>query len=355
MFKLIFEMETVDVNRFYSIVDSGKSSLEAIKSGSVYKEDGWLNLKHKNCIKKIESNIKINVNPASPLVKVTEIPLITRADIKRTKDMRDYNFIHMGCIIVGIQGLFRKNAGVKGVAMLIDKRWDNLRQAMIGSFAFNLDSCRADAIFKPCFSLSVGDQLLTESLTLLLKFDGLAMRSGSMAVNVSFGLICKLMNTLDSNVEESSEIVDVPMRGAEKIQDSNILVEMMREMDDRFSGNSVIRPIVTDERYFNRGLFKERGVQRTLSSRAEASQNHGSARWLETFLNDKVKIDGAIMSDQDFEVHEKKEFDESKQEGQHIEIRSRKRQDEPTSRLQSQMQGSGGKSHFEAVAEYPIQ
>nr|WIL96201.1 movement protein [Carrot chordovirus 3] len=265
-------MSLIDVNKFCSLVSKGQSSVEAISSSNIYGDSSWLKLKTITAIRKFESNVSLELESGDSNLVVPNIPLISDSEIRAVKKgMPNVNFVHLGGLVISIQALFAANKGVRGTAILVDRRWRNLNQAIIGSFNFNLDKRRADFMIRPNFDVSLNDPLLSDSLSIMLNFENLDMFTSSIPINLSVGLIARFYNTIDPGVRIISDELDFQgLIGAEGISETDMLCNL-GDVKDLFNDSAIFKPTIVNNQRFDRGLFKDKGFIKQI--RASRSKN----------------------------------------------------------------------------------
>nr|WIL96206.1 movement protein [Carrot chordovirus 4] len=294
-------MSLIDVNKFCSLVSKGQSSVEAISSSNIYGDSSWLKLKTITAIRKFESNISIELENGDKSLVVPNIPLISDSEIRAVKKgMPNVNFVHLGGLVISIQALFAANKGVRGTAVLVDRRWRNLEQAIIGSFNFNLDKRRADFMVRPNFDVSLNDPLLSDSLSIMLYFDNIDMFTSSIPVNLSVGLIARFYNTIDPGVRIISDDLDFQgLIGAEGISENDML-NNLGDIKELFNDSAIFKPTIVNNQRFDRGLFKDKGfvkqIKASRSKNGKAIAKTGSFKDPSTssFRADRLKVDPVI-------------------------------------------------------------
>ncbi|AHA85532.1 ORF2 [Carrot Ch virus 2] len=267
-------MSLVDINKFCALVSKGASSVEAIDKGNIYGDSSWLKFNQVSAIRKFESNISIELDDGDKSLVIPNIPLVSSFEVATVKkSLKNANFLHLGGIVISIQALFAENKGVTGTAVLADKRWNNLDQAIIGAFHFNLDKRRADFIMRPNFDVSLNDPMLCDSISLMLKFENLDMQVSSIPINVSVGLIARFYNTIDPGIKFADE--ELKMQGlieAEGI-DKNDMLHSIGDLADTFSNPAIFNPTIVNNRKYDRGLFKDKGfIKQIRGSRSDDSK-----------------------------------------------------------------------------------
>ncbi|UKQ12873.1 ORF2 [Hogweed virus 4] len=294
-------MSLIDVNKFCSLVSKGQSSVEAISSTSIYGDASWLKLKSITAIRKFESNISLELEDGETNLVVPNVPLISDSEIRAVKkNMPNVNFVHLGGLVISIQALFAANKGVKGTAILVDRRWRNLEQAIIGSFNFNLDKRRADFMMRPNFDVSMSDPLLSDSLSIMLHFNNLDMFASSIPINLSIGLIARFYNTIDPGVRIISDELDFQgLIGSEGISQADMLANL-GDIKDLFNDSAIFKPTIVNNRKFDRGLFKDKGfikqIKGSRSADYKAISRTGSMKKPQSssFQYDRLKVDPLV-------------------------------------------------------------
>lgn len=292
-------MSLIDVNKFCSLVAGGKSSTEAISSNNIYGDSSWLKLKNITAIKKFETNIELELEDGDSKLVIPNLPLISDSEVRAVKkNMPSVNFVHLGGIVVSIQALFAANKGVKGTAVLVDRRWRNLDQAIIGSFAFNLDKRRADFMMRPNFDVSLKDSQLSDSLSIMLNFENLDMFAGSVPINISIGLIARFYNTIDPGVRIISDDLNFQgLIGAEGISNQDMLSNF-GDMKDLFSDSVIFKPTVVSNSRFDRGMFKSKGLIKQIrgarSSKEVISTGEIKRPKSSSFRFDQLRVDPVL-------------------------------------------------------------
>ena len=70
---------------------------------------------------------------------------------------RNFKFIHLGIIVVGVKGLMRKDLGCKVLITLFDERIKDITKSMIASTEIDMNNNRRIIYFSPDFLLTIKD------------------------------------------------------------------------------------------------------------------------------------------------------------------------------------------------------
>lgn len=169
---------------------------DQIPTGSIYRDVPWFGSGVRGLIEKRE--MTLTVQSVDGGVAVKSVPIFDRDDILRINRESDkFPYIDLGCVVVAIKALHNPKAGVRGKALLVDRMWDNVNQAKIAGFKFDLskDGFAAFAVF-PGYSISSkGD--FTRRLEMIVNFENLNLAKGvdHEPVAISIGVIARVSPT----------------------------------------------------------------------------------------------------------------------------------------------------------------
>nr|QJC70225.1 ORF2 protein [Maize-associated trichovirus 1] len=228
-------MEVIKVNKFTKEFVSSGSLTDQIPSGSIYRDVPWIGTGARAKIAKREINVSLT--PKEGGYSIENFPLLDSEDLMYYKAAaKSHPYVDLGCVVISIKGLFRRNAGVKGRLLLLDDMFDNIEQAKISAFKFNLDEGFAAFAVFPGYSIATDDMQL-QRLRLIVEFENLNVRSGSYKpVAISVGLITKLSTTafppksklLEENEFVHQSIVGSQVLSLEEIEGKDKLAEEFR-------------------------------------------------------------------------------------------------------------------------------
>lgn len=178
--------------------------------GSIYRDIPWMGSSVRGRVSKREVNVSVTPSPGG--ISISGLPLFDSEDIAyyNSEYKKGNTYLDLGCVVVTIRGLFRKNAGVTGKILLFDNMFDNLKQATIASFKFDLNSGFAAFASFPGFSLASNDHI-NERLQAIVMFDNLNVRESKyQPIAISVGCVCRLSPTAfpprNRELESSSDI-----------------------------------------------------------------------------------------------------------------------------------------------------
>nr|QVY19266.1 movement protein [Agapanthus virus A]QVY19269.1 movement protein [Agapanthus virus A] len=205
-------MEIIPVNKFIKEFKSSGSLTDQIPTDSIYRDMPWLTLGSRGNVSKREVNIQIEPQPGG--VCLENFPLFDSEDLAFfNSQSKKYPYVDLGCIVVTIKALFRKNAGVNGRIVLIDDMFDNFHQAKLASFEFSLDSGFAAFAVFPGYSIATTD-MVRQRLRAIVQFTDLNVKEGGyQPIAVSVGCVTRISATAFPPkiecLENSSDIFQV--------------------------------------------------------------------------------------------------------------------------------------------------
>nr|QQG34596.1 MP [Daiswa trichovirus 1] len=188
-------MEIIPVNKFVKEFENTGSLTDSIPSDSIYRDIPWLGSKVRGRISKREVNVSVTPQPGG--VCISGFPLFDTEDIKfyDAQHKLGNTYLDLGCVVIAIRGLFKKGAGVTGKLILFDNMFDNMSQAKIASFKFNLDGGFAAFAVFPGYSIASNDNL-NERLQAIVSFDNLNVRDAKFQpIAISVGCVCRISPT----------------------------------------------------------------------------------------------------------------------------------------------------------------
>ena len=106
-----------------------------------------------------------------------------------------YNFLHLGYLHVIVTPLFRKALPVTGLIAVLDGRHKRLEDAMISAVQSPLSNGAITFTLFPNYNISISDPYFLEALTMKVKTEGLHLKNQAGHLQISYHLICRLVNT----------------------------------------------------------------------------------------------------------------------------------------------------------------
>ena len=134
----------------------------------------------------------------------TDLLLITPGEVSRARE-RNYKFMHIGAVQVGIKLLAREGINCSVLCVLQDNRLVDFQKSMLGTLEATL--CNQVAYFGcfPNFSTSLDDA--AHCLRLRVKTDGTSMKEGMQELAIVYRVYYKLMST---TVEPKTKVTNIP-------------------------------------------------------------------------------------------------------------------------------------------------
>ncbi|XP_059631379.1 uncharacterized protein LOC132274189 [Cornus florida] len=88
---------------------------------------------------------------------VTRTLFSTEAAEKLYTDQKQYQYMHMGLIVIGISGLMRQDTGCKTLVTIYDERWKDMGKALIGLTEVDMNRSRGIFYCSPNYMLTIDD------------------------------------------------------------------------------------------------------------------------------------------------------------------------------------------------------
>jgi hypothetical protein len=163
-------------------------SLPKVDKKGVYQTSwvsGVFKLKHK--VKTVERAYALNKNQEECL-------LFRKREMKELKK-KGFRFIHLGLIQVGIKPLTRRGINASVLLRLLDARFTNHDQALLGMVEANVSQGPIHFNVNPDLTLSLDDGAPEKALTLKINTSGYHMIEGSRPIALVYRIYYKLLKT----------------------------------------------------------------------------------------------------------------------------------------------------------------
>ncbi|XP_073225611.1 uncharacterized protein [Cicer arietinum] len=176
--------EEITIEDFQKSINNWQ--IPKIKKDEVYVSSLFKNLLKTDYVIKTEERDVTLSNPFET------INLLSSKTLKKHAD-RNYNFIHIGLVQLGIKPLTREGLNTSILCVLRDARFLNFQDSIISTVESSL--CQGPIWFGryPNFSLSLKDPNIASSLTLQIKTHNYKMIEGSIPVAIIYRVHYKAM------------------------------------------------------------------------------------------------------------------------------------------------------------------
>ena len=141
--------------------------LPPIKAEEVYEKVKKFGLIATTSIKIKEKSFECNAN----LNRMMNIPLLSRQDIDNAIK-KGYQYMHLGCVKIGINPLHRSGQDVYAFSALFDNRWTSFSKALLGGVEAPLHAGPIVYDARPNFAVSLNDPHILDVLQLGIQTSG---------------------------------------------------------------------------------------------------------------------------------------------------------------------------------------
>jgi len=141
--------------------------LPPLKPEEVYEKVKKFHLLAVTTIKIKEKSITCDAN----LNRMMKIPLITREEVDKALK-KGYQYMHLGCVKIGINPLHRSGQNCFAFSALFDQRWTVFSKALLGGVQAPLNAGPVTYDARPNFVVSLQDPHILDVLTLGIQTSG---------------------------------------------------------------------------------------------------------------------------------------------------------------------------------------
>lgn len=179
----IIQSEEITIEDFTKHLDDWK--IPSISQSQIYK-------KSKYDIFKTDFTIKIEERDIQLTKPFETIQLLTQKSLQKHLD-RNYKYIHIGCVQVGIKPLTKEGLNTSILAVLRDARFTNFEDSLLSSIESSLCSGPVSFDCYPNLTVSLKDRNILQSMQLQIKTHNYHMLEGRVPVALIFKIHYKAM------------------------------------------------------------------------------------------------------------------------------------------------------------------
>ena len=166
--------------------------LPPLKPEEVYNNVKRFGLVATTSIKIKESCLQCDAN----LNKMMKIPLLSKSDLDKAK-AKGYQFMHLGCVKIGINPLHRSAHPTFGFSALFDNRWTTFSQALLGGVEAPLSHGPVIYDVRPNFAVLLNDPHILDCLQLGIQTSGYEnFKSKALNLAIFYSTCVWFTNTL---------------------------------------------------------------------------------------------------------------------------------------------------------------